>query len=193
MRFTVLLPYFYLAIIGSGAASDQPPDIELFFRAASLDKEEAETALDKISQNWNNGYAGLIIDLARFYPSSRLRPSNGVPGGVEEFGIDRTEDPDRLEQPFGEFPDSVGSSSAPMSLSPEARVRARLIRFLEKQTDKSYGDDLSRWRKWIWNQPLELHPDYPLLCAKPCVPAAHRNGRNTRRKRSGHCQRGRPT
>ena len=40
-----------------------------------------------------------------------------------------------------------------------------LIRFLEKQTDQRFGDELSRWRKWIWNQPLELHPDYPLFKA----------------------------
>ena len=165
MRFTVLLPFLYLAVAGSGAASAQPPDIELFFQATSLDKEQGEAALEKIAQNWNDGYAGLIIDLARFYPSSRRRPSFSAPGGVEEFGIDRTEDPGRLEQPFGELPDPVGRPSAPISISPEALVRARLIRFLEKQTDKSYGDDLSRWRKWIWNQPFELHPDYPLFKA----------------------------
>jgi hypothetical protein len=50
-------------------------------------------------------------------------------------------------------------------LSPRAKVRARLIRFLEKQTGESFGDDLSRWRKWMWNRPYEPHPDYALFKA----------------------------
>ncbi len=165
MRLSVLFVLLTFSVGDHETTATPPPDIELFFQAASLDKEQAEAALEKIAQDWNDGYAGLIIDLARFYPSSRQRPSFDAPGGVEDFGLDRTGDPVRSEQPFGAVPDSVGRPSAPRSLSPEARVRARLIRFLEKQTDKSYGDNLARWRKWIWNQPLELHPDYPLFKA----------------------------
>jgi len=165
MRFNVLLPFLFLAVIGSGTASAQPPDIGLFFQAASLDKEEAEEALEKIAQNWNDGYAGLIIDLARFYPSSRRRPPFGAPSGNGEFGIDPTGDPGSSEQQFGGFSDSRGQPAALAPLSPQARARARLIKFLEKRTDEGFGDDLSRWRKWIWNQPLELHPDYPLFKA----------------------------
>lgn len=41
-------------------------------------------------------------------------------------------------------------------------VRARLTRFLEKQTGQRFGDDLSKWRKWMWNRPYEPHPDYTL-------------------------------
>jgi hypothetical protein len=39
-------------------------------------------------------------------------------------------------------------------------VRERLIRFLERRTGHRFGDDLGRWRDWIWNRPADPHPDY---------------------------------
>ncbi len=39
-------------------------------------------------------------------------------------------------------------------------VRVRLIRFLEQQTGQRLGDDLNRWREWMWSLPYDPHPDY---------------------------------
>ena len=52
------------------------------------------------------------------------------------------------------------SGRAEYSVSP---VRRRLVRFLEKQTGKKFGDDLDRWRHWIWSRPYDPHPDYALF------------------------------
>ncbi|HEX7779386.1 MAG TPA: DUF3179 domain-containing (seleno)protein [Vicinamibacterales bacterium] len=39
-------------------------------------------------------------------------------------------------------------------------ARQRLIALLEKQTGQRFGNDLGRWREWIWKQPYDPHPDY---------------------------------
>jgi hypothetical protein len=39
-------------------------------------------------------------------------------------------------------------------------IRGRLIRFLERHTGQRFGDDLSKWREWMWSRPAEPHPDY---------------------------------
>jgi hypothetical protein len=39
-------------------------------------------------------------------------------------------------------------------------VRQRIIRFLERQTGQRFGDDLSLWREWLWNRPVDSHPEY---------------------------------
>ncbi len=39
-------------------------------------------------------------------------------------------------------------------------IRRRLLAFLQKQTRKSFGDDLNRWREWMWTLPYDPHPDY---------------------------------
>ena len=51
-------------------AAQKPPDVELFFQAASREKDEAEAALAKIAKTWKDGYASMIIDIVRFLPSS---------------------------------------------------------------------------------------------------------------------------
>ena len=78
--------------------AQQLPDVELFFQAASREKEEAEAALAKIAEAWKDGYASMLIDIVRFLPSSGRQP-----------------------------------------LSPTDRARARLLRFLEKQTGEAFG------------------------------------------------------
>jgi Protein of unknown function (DUF3179) len=37
---------------------------------------------------------------------------------------------------------------------------ARLIEFLEQQTGQAIGDDLPRWREWVWSLPYAPHPQY---------------------------------
>ena len=146
-------------LVASTAASSetaqQPPDIELFMQAASQKSEEGEAAIAKIAEAWKDGYTGLFIDIARFLPSSRRRRSGGFP---TESGPD----PSGSDQRFGttQAPDLP---SAPAARSPAAQARARLIRFLEKQTGQGFGDNLNRWRKWMWNRPYEPHPDYVLF------------------------------
>lgn len=39
-------------------------------------------------------------------------------------------------------------------------IRTRLVRFLERETGRRFGDDLGAWREWIWKQPYAPHPDY---------------------------------
>ena len=56
-------------VFASGArpvARQSPPPIELFFVAASPDAKLAVPALEAIGKSWRNGYASLIVDLARF-------------------------------------------------------------------------------------------------------------------------------
>jgi hypothetical protein len=46
---------------------------------------------------------------------------------------------------------------------PGSPVRRRLLQFLERQTGQRFGDDLDRWRKWVWSRRYEPHPDYAAL------------------------------
>lgn len=56
------------------------PDINLFFQAAGKDRKLAAAALEAITANWRNAYAGMVLDLARFmsrvtstHPSAKIR------------------------------------------------------------------------------------------------------------------------
>jgi len=152
------VPLLALAFVAAGWAETEGPasphpDIGLFFQAASPDEKVARAALARIASRWRDGYAGLVIDLARFLPrASPLRPEDG---------------------PFDDAPSAESDSFRggarpgprrdPADVGPRpagAIVRARLIRFLEKQTRRSFGDDLGRWRRWLWTRPYDPHPDY---------------------------------
>ena len=112
--------HFVFAVIvsiglGSSRAAGVEPDIRLFFQATSLDKDEAETALEAIAEVWKDGYTPMLVDLARFFPSSQRRmgaPNGGDFVGQSPFGSET--DPDSPEQ---EFPGSRGTFSAPASPS----------------------------------------------------------------------------
>jgi hypothetical protein len=144
------------ALAGAAARDPAPPpEIDLFFQAASSDRRRAEAALAAIAPSWRDGYAGMVIDLARFFPSQRRDPGDPLPGPAPAAGTDAGGD-DPLASRAG-FP---GDGAAPPRPGPGALVRARLVRFLEKQTGERFGDDLRRWRRWLWNRPLEPHPDY---------------------------------
>ena len=144
-------------VVAPVAAQTPAPDIQLFFQAAARDGPEADEALRVIGAGWRDGYAGLIIDLARFFPSSR-RPAASGPAEALEAGDG--------ENPLqGRPPGGPGLGGAPAPLPPGAQIRARLVRFLEKQTGERFGDDLGRWRRWLWSRPHEPHPDYPAFKA----------------------------
>ena len=57
-------------------------------------------------------------------------------------------------------PRRPGSHATPDDGTP---VRRRLLQFLERQTGQRFGDDLDRWRGWVWSRPYEPHPDYAAL------------------------------
>ena len=135
--------------------TQSPPDILLFAQAISPDAKTAESALSQIAAAWRDGYAAMIIDLARLMPSSRagsadtdLAPDDDSEETSESSGFPGSGEPGR---------DAEGASAFAEAGSP---VRRRLIRFLERQTGQRLGDDLDRWRRWLWSLPYEPHPAY---------------------------------
>jgi hypothetical protein len=103
----------------------QEPPLAVFFTAGGADQRAAEGAMTALARNWKNGYAPMIIDMARMMPP---RVVDGRP-----------------------------------QANP---VRRRLLRFLEQQTGQSFGDDLNRWREWMWKQPYDPHPQYAAFKAE---------------------------
>jgi hypothetical protein len=136
-------------------AGDSVPDVRLFFEAAARDEKQARSALAAIAGSWRDGYAALILDLARFFPVVRRSPASGdalepAPAGDERAGS------------------TGGLSRGPLpatTFHPGSLVRQRLTRFLEKQTGQRHGDDLRAWRRWLWNRTYEPHPDFLLFKA----------------------------
>jgi Protein of unknown function (DUF3179) len=145
-----------LAAIGAAVpfaarnARQAPPDLQLFFDAASRSDKQANAALDALSKNWRDGYAALIVDMAR------LMRSSAAPGQIETEEV-AVQDDEVVGGSSGRLPDIPASHPAQ---SPSARARARLTRFLQRETGKRFGDDLWAWREWIWSRPYEPHPGY---------------------------------
>jgi len=75
LRGPFLIVWLTLLLPISGRASQEPPDLQLFFQTTSSDEKEAEAALEAIAKNWQDGYTPLLIDIARFLPSPRRRPT----------------------------------------------------------------------------------------------------------------------
>jgi hypothetical protein len=129
-----------------------PPEIRDFLEAASSDERTARSALDRLAASWRDGYAPMLLDLARFMRSDR--PETGGPAedspGLDD-GDSRGGVPNR-----GGFPGAEGQGPRTVS----GRIRERLVRFVEKQTSQRFGHDLKRWRNWYWNRPYDPHPDY---------------------------------
>lgn len=113
------------------------PDIGVFLSLGSSDAREAAAAEPLIAAAWRDGYASMIVDMMRLLPAPRRA------------------DDQLLIAPDGEFI-AAGAGLGPGG-SP---VRARLLRFLERQTHRRFGNDLNQWRQWIWSQPDRSHPEY---------------------------------
>lgn len=145
-----------------GAVS--PPDVRLFFQAASLEQGAAEAALEQIGARWRDGYSGLVLDLARFFPRSRPLSAAGTGGGVPDE-TPRVEDDALAGALPGRRVAFGGAGVTDEALSPRAQVRVRLVRFLERQTGRRFGHDLDRWRRWLWEREVEAHPEYALFKA----------------------------
>jgi len=43
---------------------------------------------------------------------------------------------------------------------PSPGTRAKIARFLQRQTGKRFGEDFDEWREWMWSLPYDPHPDY---------------------------------
>lgn len=140
--------------VGWQGAIAQPavPDLQLFFDAASQDAKVADRAMAELAPRWRNSYTSMIVDLVRFLPG-RQGP------GDDRFNVDTTgvPPPDDPERPVGRTGGLTAATAAPRTVHP---VRARLTRFLERQTGQRFGDDLNRWREWMWKLPYEPHPSY---------------------------------
>jgi len=132
------------------------PSIGSFFEATSPDEKVAKAALDRIATGWRDSYAALIIDIARFLPRSRTPDEASEEVGLDPEGS-RAAGPPR----GGGFREPTTAVSTPQS-----RARERLIHFLEKQTRQRFGQDLRRWRRWIWGLPKAPHPDYATFKAR---------------------------
>jgi hypothetical protein len=137
-----------LVLAAARHAGAQAPDFHLFFDAASTDEKAAKAAMSQIvGAGWRDAYAAMLIDIARFMP----RPQRAETGEVTASMRDPEDG-----QETGTFLEVEGGGAT----SPKARARERLIRFLEERTGQHFGQDLRRWRQWIWSSPQEGHPQY---------------------------------
>lgn len=146
MNFAVPMLALSLLIL-STASAQQPsaPDAKLFLVAASSDSRTAGAALEQIAARWQNGYAAMIVDVARL-----MLPSAAPSAASDTITLD-----------VDVAPGADPLASVRMArVHPSARARARLIRFLERQTGRRFGDDLWKWREWMWQLPYEPHPEY---------------------------------
>ena len=146
-----------LGVARSQNARPEPPPWQAFLAAGGSDRRQAQAALDVIAVRWQDSYAAMIVDVARFLPSPRTRhepdePSIGIDDGA---AVGRADALSRR----GDVP--------PVSRQPTgADVRRRLTIFLERQTGQRFGDDLRAWRRWLWALPNAPHPDYPAFKAE---------------------------
>jgi hypothetical protein len=136
-----------LAATASEAAA-QFPDYHLFFDAASVDEKAAKAAQTQIvGAGWRDAYAGLVVDIVRFLPLPRQAESGEVQATMR--------DPEE-----GQETGTFLEAGAAQPVSPRARARERLIHFLEERTGQRFGQNLKRWRQWIWSREPEPHPQY---------------------------------
>lgn len=134
-----------VALVARMAPHAQTPvPIVRFVEAASSERTVSDMALGVIRAGWRDGYAALVIELVRVMRPPRPAPAGDIAGTASGASGDH-----RVERvPVGD---------------PGSPERRRLLRFLEQQTGQRFGDDLDRWREWMWRRPYEPHPDYATL------------------------------
>lgn len=144
-RALCLVAAVFLAVAVTAASA---PALVRFFEAASPDDRVAKPALQEIAASWRDGYAAMVVDMAR-----QMRPARGPGPSLAEPALAADEDPTSR---------ASGRPSADLTEPPDrgSPIRRRLISFLEQHTKHSFGDDLDRWREWMWTLPYEPHPDY---------------------------------
>lgn len=147
-RILLLLAIAVGPVTLSASRSAVTPDLDWFFQAAARDERVARKALQQIAASWKDGYAAMFVDLARL-----MRPARR-PGGSGDISVE--DDIERDEATPA--PDPLRGAHAPTH--PSSVIRARLTRFLSERTGRNFGDDLHRWREWMWNLPYDPHPQY---------------------------------
>ena len=140
------------------------PEIRLFFEAASPDNKIARAALQEIAAEWSDGYSIMFVDIARLMPADAPpRPRAGSASALEGASGEAR---GRVEVSSGAMPfEARGANGGGDLVGGGSPIRRRLMRFLRKQTGQKFGDDLDRWRRWIWSQPYAPHADYALFKA----------------------------
>jgi len=143
-----------LIAVGQAAPDvSEHPDIVLFVEAASPDERVAKAALEQIASAWRDGYTAMFVDIARL-----LRPDRPTGAATAPAAAGGPDDLPGADQPGG-----ASFGSAPAGAAAGSPVRRRLIRFVERQTGESFGDDLDRWRRWLWSRPYDPHPEYAMF------------------------------
>jgi hypothetical protein len=157
----VILVLFGSAAVAVGAGAADPetspvqaaravPEVLDFLLLAAPDEAEARAAAARIAPLWRDGYAAMVVDLARLFrpPRSRSTEWGGAAGSLS------------LTEP-GSDEGPVGSVGPGVRTVPGSPIRQRLVDFLEARTGRRHGHDLDAWRRWVWSLPDAPHPDYP--------------------------------
>ncbi len=154
-----------LATLSAPAVAQQPQEtghaeMASILTLASPDAAAAEAAMKEVAPLWRDGYAAILIDLARFMrPPRRARAGGGSaddPRGATGMApAGGTEQRQRSGR--GVADRSAGRGGRP---DPGSPVRRRLLKFLKQQTGQRLGDDMDRWRYWLWEQDYDPHPEY---------------------------------
>ena len=141
-----------------------PPDAATFFQAAAADEGLARPALERLAAHWRPGHAAALLDLARFMRA----PGSPTEAPPEIFpGRPFAEEGEGSLGPTGSPRPGPRPAPGPVPRldDPSARVRERLVRFLEKRTGRRFGHDLRAWRRWLWGLAYDPPPDYPAFKA----------------------------
>lgn len=152
-RFVLCL--LVVATASPAARQTGAPPLSVFYDALSTDDRQATAALQTLGRSWHDRYTPMIIDMARL-----LRPAGPVADdtGLAEFasqGDMTADDEPGVSRRRDDF--ATATRRPP---SPESRIRARLLRFLERQTNRHFDPQLRGWRQWMWTLPYEPHAEY---------------------------------
>ena len=137
-----------IVVVTAAVAVAVPLPLSVFLEAASTNQKAAQAAMTALKEGWKDSYASMIIDLARL-----MRPARRAPEETMEplASLDDERSASTPARPSIDPPDAADPSSI---------ARRRLLTFLGRQTKQSFGDDLNRWRQWMWALPYDPHPEY---------------------------------
>jgi len=174
LKMTVLSAVLALGLVAPGVAQTdeaaaEHPGLGVFVQAANPDPVKADAALQQLAGSWKDGYAAMLIDMMRLMPgSSPRRRAGGTDAGSMESGAGSSGGPsgggvDTATAQRGTPGSGGGGGPGGPGGQPASPIRLRLAGFLEQQTGNKFGDDLDRWRHWLWSKEYEPHPDYPVF------------------------------
>ena len=145
------------ALVCTAPCADAP-GIDIFLRAGQPRENVSKAALQLLATGWRNSWTPLLIDLARLLPSLPARSTGADFGADQSGGASAPANPDSGDAAPSRRNSEV--ATLPAALSPGQVTRQRITRFLEKQTHQKFGDDLGRWRRWMWALPYDPPPGY---------------------------------